>query len=163
MNDDLISRKAAIGELTENKEMINAVLDSLTLDYNTRRNQEQRRGQINEDIETIKALPSAQPATNCSEFPNTSDVVSRKAVREMVSTWAYDMAEWEDMELALHDVDELPTAQPEVIHCKDCKHLQKWRSEESAKKFGQIYECARNVFDCPKPEDFCSHAERKQK
>jgi hypothetical protein len=57
---DLISRQAAIDALTENKEMINAVLDSLTLDYNTRRNQEQRRGQINEDIEAIKALPSAQ-------------------------------------------------------------------------------------------------------
>jgi hypothetical protein len=37
----------------------------------------------------------------------------------MVATWSYDMAEWEDMELALHDVDELPPAQPEVIHCKD--------------------------------------------
>ena len=58
---DLISRQSAIDALTEHKEMINAVLDSLTLDYNTRRNQEQRRGQINEDIETIKALPSAQP------------------------------------------------------------------------------------------------------
>ena len=59
--DDLISRREAIDALTENKEMINAVLDSLALDYNTRRNEEQRRGQINEDIETIKALPSAQP------------------------------------------------------------------------------------------------------
>lgn len=57
----LIDREAAIDELEENKEMINSVLDSLTLDYNARRNQEQRRGQINEDIETIKALPSAQP------------------------------------------------------------------------------------------------------
>jgi hypothetical protein len=26
----------------------------------------------------------------------------------MVATWSYDMAEWEDMELALHDVDKLP-------------------------------------------------------
>jgi hypothetical protein len=59
--DDYISRQAAIEALTENKEMINAVLDSLTLDYNTRRNQEQRRGQIDEDIETIKALPPVQP------------------------------------------------------------------------------------------------------
>jgi hypothetical protein len=59
-------------------------------------------------------------------------------------------------------MSELPPAQSEIIRCKDCKHLQKWRSEESAKKFGQIYECARNVFDCPKPEDFCSHAERKE-
>ena len=48
-----------------------------------------------------------------------------------------------------------------VVYCKDCKYLQKWRSEESAKKFGQIYECIRNVFDCPKPEDFCSFAERR--
>jgi len=70
-------------------------------------------------LTSVSKLPSAQPATNCSEIPNSSDVVSRKAVREMVATWSYDMAEWEDMELALHDVDELPPAQPEVIHCKD--------------------------------------------
>lgn len=50
---------------------------------------------------------------------------------------------------------------PEIVRCKDCKHVRKWRDEESAKKFGQIYECARGVFACPKPEDFCSHAERR--
>ena len=55
----------------------------------------------------------------------------------------------------------LSFVQPEIIKCKNCKHLQKWRSEESAKKFGQIYECARNVLDCPKPEDFCSRPERR--
>lgn len=55
----------------------------------------------------------------------------------------------------------VPSAQLEIIRCKDCKYLRKWRSEESAKKFGQIYECARNVLDCPKPEDFCSMAERR--
>ena len=58
-------------------------------------------------------------------------------------------------------VRSLPSAQPEITRCKDCIHLQKWRSEESAKKFGQIYECVRNVIDHPKLEDFCSHAERK--
>lgn len=56
----------------------------------------------------------------------------------------------------------VPSAQPEIIRCKDCKHIQRWRSEESAKEFGQIYACARNVFNCPKPEDFCSRAERKE-
>jgi len=50
----------------------------------------------------------------------------------------------------------------EIVKCKDCKHIQKWRNEESAKKFGQIYECARSVLNCPKPEDFCSRAERKE-
>ena len=62
---------------------------------------------------------------------------------------------------AEHRILELPSAQPEIIRCKDCKHLQKCRSEESAKKFGQIYTCAKNVFDCPKPKDFCSHGERR--
>jgi hypothetical protein len=138
---DLISRQAAIDELTENKEMINAVLDSLTLDYNTRRNQEQRRGQINEDIETIKALPSAQPEPTLEQI----EEYCHKRCLSIVDN------------ALLHKY-----VQAGIIRCKDCKHLQKLRSEESAKKFGQIYECARNVFDCPKPEDFCSHAERKE-
>lgn len=59
--NDTVYRQAVIDALDENKDMINAALDSLTLDYNTRRNLEQRRGQINEDVETIKELPSAQP------------------------------------------------------------------------------------------------------
>jgi hypothetical protein len=107
--NDLISRQAAIEALTENKEMINAVLDSLTLDYNTRRNQEQRRGQINEDIETIKALPSAQPEQRwipCSErLPDAEDcpmdcMVTRRskyvgnytdmAVAEADGTWTHE-------------------------------------------------------------------------
>ena len=70
---DLISRQSAIDALAENKEMINAVLDSLTLDYNTRRNEEQRRGQINEDIETIKALPTAMQ----SNESNALDALER--------------------------------------------------------------------------------------
>jgi hypothetical protein len=74
----------------------------------------------------------------------------------------YHGEKWCAMAEAKMVIENLPSAQPEIIRCKDCKHLKKWRSEESAKKFGQIYECARNVFDCPKPEDFCSHAERKE-
>ena len=58
-------------------------------------------------------------------------------------------------------IKDLPSAQPEIIRCKDCKYACKWRDEESAKKFGQIYECARGVLNCPKPEDFCSKAERR--
>ena len=80
--------------------------------------------EINKAYEEIIHLQSVQPATNCSEIPNASDVVSRKAVREMVATWAYDLMEQEDLNMALHDVDELPPAQPEVIHCKDCKHYR---------------------------------------
>lgn len=55
----------------------------------------------------------------------------------------------------------LTSAESDIIRCKDCKHVQKVRSEESAKNFGQLYKCMRNVFDCPKSEDFCSRAERR--
>ncbi len=51
--------------------------------------------------------------------------------------------------------------QPKVIHCRDCKHCRRERSEESAKKFGQIYKCVRNIFYCPTPDDYCSWAERR--
>lgn len=65
-------------------------------------------------------------------------------------------------EQALSEIREmLEPVQSEIIRCKDCKHIQTWRSEESAKKFGQIYECARSVLNCPKPEDFCSYAEMR--
>lgn len=43
-----------------------------------------------------------------------------------------------------------------VVRCKDCKHVRKWRSEESAKKFGQVYECVKSIIPCPDPDDFCS-------
>lgn len=55
----------------------------------------------------------------------------------------------------------MPSAEPEIIRCKNCEYLQKWRSEESARKFGQVYTCEKNILYCPKPEDFCSRAERR--
>jgi len=75
-----------------------------------------------------KALSSAQPEINSSEIPNTSDAVSRKAVRDMVATWSYDLAEWEDMELALHDVEELPPAQDFHIDFADLRAEQEERN-----------------------------------
>lgn len=96
-SSDSISRQGAIDALTENKEMINAVLDSLTLDYDTRRNQEQRRGQINEDIETIKALPSAQPEQRWipvrEKLPEDEYVlISKKPTKLSGSKWSVTIA-----------------------------------------------------------------------
>ena len=49
----------------------------------------------------------------------------------------------------------------ELIRCKDCKHVLRARSEEAARKFGQIYICDRDVLLSPNPDDFCSMAERR--
>lgn len=49
-----------------------------------------------------------------------------------------------------------------VVRCWKCKYVTKWRSEESARKFGQVYECRREVLTCPDPNDFCCRGERKE-
>lgn len=111
MDKDIIYRQAAINELTENKEMINAVLDSLTLDYNTRRDQEQRRGQIIEDIETIKKLPSVQPEqqwTPCSEGPpkEESEVLVTTSWNDVCKAW-YSNGKWRAEFINEYDDDEI--------------------------------------------------------
>jgi hypothetical protein len=116
MDDDLISRKILLKKLRQHKELFcRNRIEFLGLS----KNDKARVDEIDSCIATVINMPSAQPETNCSEIPNASDVVSRKAVREMVATWSYDMAELEDMELALHDVDELPPVSAERQRGKD--------------------------------------------
>lgn len=45
-------------------------------------------------------------------------------------------------------IEELPSAQPEIVRCKDCK----WK---------QGAECVRFADVRPFPDDFCSRAERR--
>ena len=75
----------------------------------------------------IEKLPAAQPATNCSEIPNSSDdTISRQA--------AIDLFPDDDLEydtkggyvaphLARRMICELPSAQPQSITCDGCKHV----------------------------------------
>ena len=106
--------------------------------------------------ETCEDVISRQDAIDAVEFGITYAKVLNKETGEVMELFKKSN---EELQKAVDRIEALPSAQPEIIRCKDCKHIQKWRSEESAKKFGQIYECARNVLNCPKPEDFCSRAE----
>lgn len=73
-------------------------------------------------------LPSSQPEINSSEISNRSDFVSRKAVRDMVATWTYDLMEQEDLWMALHDVDELSPVQDFHIDFADLRAEQEERN-----------------------------------
>lgn len=54
------------------------------------------------------------------------DLISRQAVIETALTFFveyYGAAFDEDMQRMLKDrLDSLPSAQPEIIHCRDCRH-----------------------------------------
>ena len=63
----------------------------------------------------------------------------------------------------MHDIKAIPVADVVVpVRCHDCKYVSEWRSEEAAKKFGQVYECRKGILNCPDPNDFCSRGKRKE-
>ena len=82
-----------------------------------------------------------------------SDLIDRQAAIEAAKDW-YDSFIAGSLNGLLKRIEALPSAQPEIIRCKDCKH----------------YELASNGCngDCKRqyatfyPWDFCSYGERKE-
>ena len=140
--DDLIGRRAALDALEQNEEMINIVLDSLTLDYNSRTYQWQRRAQIKNDINTIRELPSAQPKHNPDEW--CTDCKEYDHDRHCCPRWNRVIRET------------LKDAQQEIICCRDCKHYRH-------NNVGDSWCCHPRGLDGLDLmlSDFCSKAERK--
>jgi hypothetical protein len=71
-----------------------------------------------------------QPETNCSEIPNNSDTISRQAAKDIFTELygisaigsVFDKYEWAD--ICETTANELPSAEPDIIRCKDCKHYK---------------------------------------
>ena len=76
------------------------------------------------------------------------DLISRQAAIDELEYAAWGK-EW-DKALAKAMLESLPSAQPEIIRCKDCRHRGRLECP-----FGIT------VFDAPKDDEFCSHAERR--
>ena len=155
MKDDLISRQAAIDALA--KFVPYAICDESTESYTNG---------LTDAYNLILQLPSAQPATNCSEFPNNSDTISREAVADAINgiectrhtTW------YEFYQKVMTAVEKLPPAQPETLTDKEQRiFLAAMGREEKVCK--QVDEECR---DCREPyEDslvrVCHEIERKVK
>lgn len=104
----------------------------------------------------IDAMQRLLEQASCRQVTGKlDDTISRHAaIDALLEAYPDNM----DVEFIL---GKLPSAQPEIIRCKDCNHVERARSEEVARKFGQIYICGRHVFLNPNPDDYCSLAERK--
>jgi hypothetical protein len=135
-----------------------------------------RQIDLNPDIciDSIISLPSVQPETNCSEFPNNSDTISRQAAIDAVlnnehSTditlmgdafgKGYTEGYKEEQNNVLQYLADLPSAEPEIIRCKECKHYYFTDNRVEAE---QCYVCGYWDFDSPSPNGFCSFAERRK-
>ena len=71
--------------------------------------------------------------------------------------WSAEAVYSDVMEGALLD---LPSAQPEIIRCKECKYYRDGDCWHEWDNDGRIY--YQSVIDAPNPDDYCSRAERKE-
>ena len=110
-------------------------------------------------IDTIKRMPSAlgtnlaEVGTNCSEFPNSSDTSSRQAAIDALDK-RFDNIPMEQTTEILQlrrDLRQLPSAQPEIIRCRECKFAS-----------GDSRICMKFDHSPIGELDFCSFAERRE-
>lgn len=129
---DLINRQVAI-------ELIHSLYPSAPIMRINRKRWEKKYKPYIEAEKALEQLPSADPEPS-----------------QLAKDIARILENDQDMRVILKN------AESEIVRCKDCKHIRRWRSEEAAQKFGQIYECAYGVFLAPHVDDFCSKAERRE-
>ena len=88
------------------------------------------------------------------------DLIYRQAAIDALKQQAETMSEWSNryaeqrkgVLTAVNIVEDLPSAQPEVIRCKDCKKNPHW----------EWVGCPMTGKNTRKPDDFCSYAERRE-
>lgn len=98
------------------------------------------------------ALDMAISALSCSEMPNSSDSISRQMAIDALDK-RFDSIPMEQTAEILQlrkDLRELPSEQPEIIRCRDCK----LRDTE--------YCNMAHGFMGMKDDDFCSYGERRE-
>ena len=114
----------------------------------------------NDVYNAINDIPSAQPETNCSEIPNDSDTISRQEAIDVINHELRCGAVIDQCGLeTAHDlIEELPSAQPEIIRCNSCKH---WTQSTGKMKGYGLGRCDFHDADLVTCNGFCYWAERQ--
>ena len=133
---------------------------------------------FNPIMEEIENLPPAQPEIlACGEGElnapdtNVGDMISRQAAieaiaKQMPRSYTPDGSHPADEEIfkaqeiyvdCIESIEILPAVQPEIIHCKDCKHHFTHRCMDSIPT--EICDLNQTFYDAE--VDFCSLAERR--
>lgn len=90
----------------------------------------------------------------------SDDLISRQdaidAIGERPMVWTnddqYAIGERNQYDSDKLAIETVPSAQPEIIRCKDCKKNPHW----------EWVGCPMTGKDTRKPDDFCSYAERRE-
>ena len=88
---------------------------------------------------------------------NVGDTISRQAAIDHLMN--HLDADYLNGYSYLEELKHLPSAQPEIIRCKDCK----WYGRADKRRFYRGMDCLQNRIDTIIPDkDFCSRAERRE-
>ena len=148
--DDLISRQAALDEID----------GFIALDKYYHPYSQGKTIPVEEMRERLRSLPSATPTCNKLATDLQSDTISRQAAIDALIKADYEFTGILSEPRARRfeqTINALPSAQPEIIRCKDCKHLK--RSETNRR----LMMCQRRgrLLNLVSELDFCSKAERR--
>ena len=112
-------------------------------------------------IDTIKNLPSAtEHGTNLAEAG--TDLISRQqAITALAYAKETGTMKCGELKGVIEVLNKVPSAQPEIIRCCECKYLQcNMRPDGYLPKGVDEFECRHWCGSCD-PMDFCSCAERR--
>ena len=112
-------------------------------------------------IEHLERMSSVQSEKRTEERTETRacDLISRQAAIDAIQKWGLidGLSEGQAIEI-LADEEKVPSAQPEIIRCKDCKYSSP----------NMVYGCRLERYSYHDDsvrmysEDFCSKAERRE-
>ena len=149
--DELISKRAVIEAIEKARANVG---------HNLERSIGKSIIEILDDVgRDVDRLPSAlgtnlaEVGTDCSEFPNSSDTISRQAAIDALDK-RFDNIPMEQTTEILQlrrDLRQLPSAQPEIIRCRECKFAS-----------GDSRICMKFDHSPIGELDFCSFAERRE-
>lgn len=135
-NLDCISRQAA-------KEALDALCDRECEYSKKQRSVMCGACHLGTAFEVIEQLPSAQQEP-------CKDAVSRAEIIRLILERGLYCDTQADRETSAEIIRRLPSAQPEIIHCRDCRYENMGECEH---KFGLLV---------ANDENYCSYAERKE-
>ena len=86
-------------------------------------------------------------------------LIDADAAVESLTEYGNGRAVYISVEEAVRRIEQLPSAQPDIIRCKDCK----WYGRADKRRFYRGMDCLQKRIDTIVPDrDFCSRAERKK-
>ena len=86
-------------------------------------------------------------------------LIDADAAIEALTEYGNGRAVYIGVEEAVRRIEQLPSAQPDIIRCKDCK----WYGRADKRRFYRGMERQKKRIDTIVPDrDFCSRAERKK-